>query len=52
LTLAAIADSVVEAGLAEWEEVERTVVELQAAADNPEVFMSLPRVGQVIARRP
>lgn len=52
LTLAAIADSIVEAGLATAVEVERTIAELQAAADDPTVFMSLPRVGQVIARRP
>lgn len=52
LTLAAIADSVVEAELAERSEVDQTLIELQAAADDTAVFMSLPRVGQVIARRP
>ncbi|HRD29382.1 MAG TPA: methyltransferase domain-containing protein, partial [Caulobacter sp.] len=51
LTLAAIAEPVVAAGLASTGEVERTLAELQAAADDPGVFMSLPRVVQVIARR-
>ena len=51
LTLAAIADSVVEAGLADRSEVDQTLIELQVAADDTAVFMSLPRVGQVIARR-
>lgn len=51
LTLAAIAEPVVAAGLASTEVVGRTLAELQAAADDPTVFMSLPRVVQVIARR-
>lgn len=51
LTLAAIAESVVAASLASAGAVERTLADLQAAADDPAVFMSLPRVGQVIARR-
>lgn len=51
LTLAAIADSIIALGLAARDEVERTLDELQAAADDPSVFMSLPRVGQVIGRR-
>lgn len=51
LTLAAIAEPVVAAGLASTGEVARTLAELQAAADDPTVFMSLPRVVQVIAKR-
>jgi len=51
LTLAAIAEPVVAAGLASADDVGRTLAELQAAADDPTVFMSLPRVVQVIARR-
>lgn len=51
LTLAAIAEPVVAAGLASRGAVEQTLAELQAAADDPGVFMSLPRVVQVVARR-
>jgi ubiquinone/menaquinone biosynthesis C-methylase UbiE len=52
LTLAMIADSVVEARLTTRGEVHETLAQLQAAADDPAVFMGMPRVGQVIARVP
>lgn len=51
LTLAAVSGSVLAEGLATQDEIDRALAELQAAADDPAVFMGMPRVGQVIARR-
>jgi SAM-dependent methyltransferase len=51
LTLAAISGSVIAEGLATPEEIDEAIAALRAAADDPTVFMSMPRVGQVIARR-
>jgi len=51
LTLEAIAEPVVEAGLAARTEIEAALAELWVAAEDPSVFMSLPRVGQVVARK-
>ena len=52
LTLAAIADAVVAAGLATRDDVDQTVAELQTAADDPAILLSMPRIGQVIGRVP
>ncbi|MES2035577.1 MAG: methyltransferase domain-containing protein [Pseudomonadota bacterium] len=52
LTLAGIAEAVIAEDIAGRDRVERAVADLQAAADDPSVFMSLPRVVQVIARAP
>lgn len=51
LTLEAIAESVVESGLVARGEVDAALADLKAAAQDPAVFMSLPRVGQIIARK-
>jgi len=50
LTLAAIAPSVIEEKIATAAQVEMAIRALRAAADDPSVFMSLPRVVQVVGR--
>ena len=52
LTIDAITESAVEAGLATSEEVHALAEELHALADDPGTFMSMPRVVQAWGRRP
>ena len=49
-TLAAIADSVVQEGLATRDAVEATLADLVDATEDPRVFMSMPRIVQCWAR--
>jgi SAM-dependent methyltransferase len=49
-TLAAIADSVVQEGLATRDTVEATLADLIVATEDPRVFMSMPRIVQCWAR--
>jgi SAM-dependent methyltransferase len=51
ITLEAIADTVLEAGLATADEINRTVDELYAFADAPYTLLSLPRVVQAWSRK-
>lgn len=52
LTLAAVAEAVVVEKIAGRDQVEAAIAALQAAAADSSVFMSLPRVVQVIATSP
>ena len=51
LTLAAISASLVNAGIATSEAIAADMADLQVGADDPAVFMTLPRVTQVLGRR-
>jgi SAM-dependent methyltransferase len=50
LTLEAVAGAVVGAGIASQNDVDGALADLRRAADDPTIFMSLPRVVRVIAR--
>ncbi len=52
ITLEAIGDSVVEAGLATEREIDDTFVELSAFADRDDTILSLPRIVQTWGSRP
>jgi SAM-dependent methyltransferase len=52
LTLHAIAASLVELGIASANEIDRDHADLLAAAEDPAVFMSVPRIVQCWARKP
>lgn len=52
LTLTAIADAVVDEKIASRSQVDAAVAALKTAGDDPAVFMSMPRVVQVVARIP
>ena len=51
LTLHAIAGSLVELGIASENEITRDHADLVAAAEDPAVFMSVPRIVQCWARK-
>ncbi|MEP7272092.1 MAG: methyltransferase domain-containing protein [Acidobacteriota bacterium] len=52
LTMEAIADSVIEEGLASREEIDRVIEELYSIAADTETLAGVPRVFQVSGRRP
>jgi 2-polyprenyl-3-methyl-5-hydroxy-6-metoxy-1,4-benzoquinol methylase len=52
LTLAAVADSIVDAKVATRAEVDATLAALKTATDDPAQYMSMTRIVQVVARKP